>query len=92
MSTGPSDTYPHEHPFRGLDRSIERVLGADLRLIYGFLVPILMLVGMIIVLGLQPSAWLVAPIVVLEVAGLFVIVYGLMGMLNEPAEDEAGER
>jgi hypothetical protein len=92
MSTGTSDTHHREHRLAGMDRSVERVLGADMRLIYGFLVPILMVVGLIILLGFNPHAWLVAPIIVLEVAGLFVVVYGLMAMLNEPEEDEAGER
>lgn len=81
---------PHENPFRGFDQSVEHVLGADMRLIYGFAIPILMVVGLIIILGLTPSTWLVIAILVLEAAALCVVLTGFIGMLNEPDDDETG--
>jgi hypothetical protein len=51
-------------------------------------VPILMIVGLVVILALSPAAWLVAAIVVMEVMALGVVVYGFMGMLDEPEDDE----
>jgi hypothetical protein len=79
----------HEPVFQGFDSSIEHVLGADMRLVYGMLVPILMVVGLIIVLALQPTAWLVGGIMVIEVAALAIVVTGLLGMMStDDDEDE----
>jgi hypothetical protein len=84
-----STTNPqHENPFRGFDESVERALGADMRLIYGFLVPILMVVGVIVLLALSPATWLAVTILVIEVAALGVVLTGFVGMLNEPDENE----
>ena len=56
---------------------------------YGMLVPILMICGVIVVLALSPAVWLVASILVLELAALGVVGYGLAGMLDEsPADDD----
>ena len=59
-----------------------------MRLLYGMAIPVLMVVGLIIVLALSPATWLVVAIVVLEVAALALVVYGLFGMLNETDADE----
>ncbi|MBV8429946.1 MAG: hypothetical protein JO244_02205 [Solirubrobacterales bacterium] len=82
----------HENPFQGFDQSVERLLGADMRLIYGFAVPILMVVGLIVILALTPSTWLVITILVLEIAALCVVLAGFIGMLNEPGGDETVPR
>lgn len=80
---------PHHHPFQGFDQSVERAVGADMRLMYGMAAPILMIVGLIVVLALSPAVWLVATIVVLEIAGLGLVVTGIFGMLDEdPAADD----
>ncbi|HLY47724.1 MAG TPA: hypothetical protein VKR21_00875 [Solirubrobacteraceae bacterium] len=88
MSTAASDDHPHENPFRGFDESVERALGADMRLVYGFAVPILMVVGLIIILALSPATWLVVTIVVMELAALCVVLTGFIGMLNEPDDED----
>ena len=77
----------HPNAFRGFDQSVERAIGADMRLLYGMLVPIWMICGVIIVLALSPATWLVAIILVLEIGALAVVGYGLAGMLNEPPDD-----
>jgi hypothetical protein len=82
-----SEQHPHENPFRGFDESVEHVLGADMRLIYGFAIPILMVIGLIVILGLSPATWLVVAILVMEVAALCVVLTGFIGMLNEPDDD-----
>lgn len=76
---------PHhgQHVFAGLERSVERTLGADMTLIYGLAAPILMIVGLIIILGLSPATWLVVAIVVLEIGGLGVVLTGLFGLMND---------
>ena len=81
----------HPHAFRGFDESVERAVGADMRLLYGMLVPILMICGVIVVLALSPAVWLVAVILVLELGALAVVGYGLAGMLNETAGDDGDD-
>lgn len=88
MATANPDP-PHEHPFREFDRSMERTLGADMRMLYGFLVPILMIVGLVVILALSPATWLVIAILVLEVGAIGVVVTGVMGMLDE--SDDGGQ-
>jgi hypothetical protein len=73
----------HHQPFRGFDQSVERLLGADMRLIYGMAVPVLMIVGMIVLLALSPTTWLVAATLIVELAALALVVYGFLGMLTE---------
>ncbi len=84
MANAPS----HTHPFEGFDRSVEHALGADMRLLYGMAAPILMVVGLIILLALNPTTWLVVALVLLEIACLAVVVYGFVGMLDERSEDD----
>jgi hypothetical protein len=74
--------------FHNFDVDVERVLGADVRLLYGMLVPILMICGLIVVLALSPETWLVITILVLEVAALGIVVTGFVGMLNEDSDDD----
>jgi hypothetical protein len=83
MPTTPPNAQTPQQVFRGLDETVERLLGADMRLLYGMAVPILMVVGLIILLALNPATWLVAAVVVLEIAALAVVVLGFVGMLDE---------
>jgi hypothetical protein len=88
MAATPIKPSPRREVFGGLDRSVERVLGADMRLIYGMTAPILMVIGLIIVLALLPATWLVITILVFELAMLAIVVGGLMTMLGENEEDD----
>ena len=54
-----------------------------MRLLYGMLFPILMIVGLIIVLALNPATWLVGAIVVLEIAALLLVVTALLEMMRD---------
>ena len=78
----------HADPLHGLDVAVESAVGADVRLLYGFLVPILLVCGLIIVLALSPSYWLVAAALVPEIALLFFMVTKILAMLNEPDRSE----
>lgn len=76
---------PHTaDPLHDLDVAIESTLGADLRLIYGMLVPVLLIVGLIIALVVERSYWLVAAALIPEIACLGFIVMKIMAMLDEP--------
>jgi len=88
MTTANPDSHPHEHPLRGFDSSMERWLGADMRMLYGVGVPILMILGLIVVLALSPATWLVVAILLLEVGCLGLVTAGIIAMLNEPGDDE----
>jgi len=91
MPTGtshPSHTNP-TRVFHNFDMSVERALGVDVRLLYGMLVPILMICGLIVLLALTPQTWMVIAVVMLEVAALGVVVTGFVGMLNEDDQDES---
>jgi hypothetical protein len=89
MTTGtphPTHTNP-THVFHDFDANVERAIGADFRLLYGMLIPILMICGLIVVLALSPQTWLVITVVVLEMAALGVVVTGFVTMLNEDEDD-----
>jgi hypothetical protein len=84
MANAPS----HTHPFEGFDRSVEHALGADMRLLYGMAAPILMVIGVIVLLALNPATWLVIAVLLLEVACLALVVYGFVGLLDEPGDQD----
>ena len=91
MSTETSHTNP-AHVFHEFDAAVERSLGADARLLYGMVIPILMVCGLIVLLALNPQTWLVIAVVVLEAAALGVVITGFLGMLNESEEEDAEDR
>ena len=78
----------HEPALRGFDSAVERGLGADMRLVYGILAPIVMVIGLIVVLALQPATWLVAVVVVAEIGALAVVITGLLGMMSTDDDQE----
>ena len=83
----------HTHPagvFHGFDAAVERTLGVDMRLLYGFLLPILMVCGLIILLALNPETWLVIAVLILECAALGIVITGFIGMLNEDDTEDSG--
>ncbi len=86
MPTPHSQADHDRHLTPGFDASMTRMLGADLRLLYGIGVPIAMIVGLIIVLALNPAKWVVGVVVVCEVAGLALIITRLYAMMSD---DEA---
>jgi uncharacterized membrane protein len=87
MQPGPTDARQHRYVFRGFDQSVARVLGTDARLLYGMAIPILMIVGLIMVLALSPAGWLVALIVLFEIAALALVITGLLEMMSDDQDD-----
>ena len=47
-----------------------------------------MVIGLIVVLALQPATWLVAVVVVAEVGALAVVITGLLGMMSTDDDQE----
>jgi hypothetical protein len=89
MATGSSPARSKGSTYRSIDAWMERIIGADFRLIYGMLVPILILCGLIIALAAEPKPWLVGILVLLEVCSLVVIVSALMTMMGDDEVDPA---
>jgi hypothetical protein len=83
MATTPHQS-EHREPvvFRDFDSSAKRILGVDMRLVYGLLPPALLVVGLIVLLALKPVTWLFVAIVVVEVGALALVVTGLLGMMS----------
>lgn len=90
MATDSAATRPKATIYQTIDVAIERVIGADFRLIYGMAVPILILCGLIIALAAYPKAWVVGILVVLEIGTLAMIVRGFMDMMDSD-DDGQGE-
>ena len=88
MATTSSHPGHHEPAFRAFDSAAEQALGADMRLVYGILAPIVMVIGLIVVLALQPATWLVAVVVVAEIGALAVVITGLLGMMSTDDDQE----
>jgi len=89
MAVTPTHADQNGHILRSFDRSISQILGADMRLLYGLAIPILMIVDLIVLLALNPAKWLVAGIVVVELAALALVVVALMEMMSDDENDES---
>ncbi len=75
------------NPLGRLDHLVEATIGADMRLIYGMLVPMLMVFALIVPMVLAPSYWLVGLVLMFELCCLAFIVTKLLAMLDEPEGD-----
>ena len=91
MQDEPITTPARSNPFAGVEEMIERVLGADMRLIYGALVPMVLVVDLVVLLTLQSTSWwLVAAVVVVEFAAVGLVVSAFLKMLDDDNDEEAG--
>ncbi|MGO9972175.1 MAG: hypothetical protein ACLP01_05070 [Solirubrobacteraceae bacterium] len=73
-----------------MEMLIERLIGADMRLIYGAIVPMVLIVGLVVLLTLQSTSWwLVALVLVVEFAAVGLVVFAFMKMLDEDNDEEA---
>lgn len=83
-------THARSNPFMGVELLIERLIGADMRLIYGAIVPMVLIVGLIVLLTISSSSWwLVALVLVVEFAAVGLVVFAFMKMLDEDNDEEA---
>lgn len=71
-----------------MDVAVESAVGVDLRPIYGMLVPVLLVVGLVLAVVLVQSYWLVAAAWVVEIACIALIVTKTFAMLDEPEQPE----
>jgi hypothetical protein len=79
------------NPFEGMEKLIERVIGADMRLIYGAVVPMGLVVGLVVLLTVTASHWwLVAVVLVVEFAAVALVVFAFLMMLDEDNDEDAG--
>jgi hypothetical protein len=87
MATPAHQSEHHQPVFRHFDSSITRALGADMRLVYGILAPTLFVIGLVVLLALKPTTWLLVVIVLVEIGALALVVTGLFGMMSGDAGD-----
>jgi hypothetical protein len=88
MASASTPAHEHRHILRGFDESVTNVLGADVRLLYGLAIPILLIVDLIVLLALDPTKWLVGAIVLVELAALGLVIGALFELMSDPDEDE----
>jgi hypothetical protein len=74
--------------YRAVDRAFQRLFQVDARRLYGFVVPVLAVSGLVVLLALDPSNWLLALAVLLLLAASLIVVLGIVRMLSE--DDAAG--
>jgi len=80
-------TASHPHHSIPLHTRITRMLGADVRLLYGFAVPIFATVGFIIAFAVSGQGWMVGAVGVFMLIATAVVVFGIVGMLDEPDDE-----
>jgi len=88
MASPTTHSRQHRHVLHGFDESVTNVLGADVRLLYGLAIPILVIIDLIVLLALNPAKWLVGAILLLELAALALVVGALYEMMSDD-EDES---
>ena len=66
-----------------LNDRVERITGADIRLLYGLGVPMLAATGFIIAYLLTDSLWLLAPVLLFIFLVTGVVIVGILQMLDE---------
>jgi hypothetical protein len=86
MATRTHQSEHLESALRTFDSSVRRILGVDMRLVYGVLAPAMVVIGLIVVLAFNPSNWLVGAIVVVEIAAVGLVLAGLREMLSASGE------
>jgi uncharacterized protein (DUF2267 family) len=75
--------------YRAVDRAFQRLFEVDARLLYGFVVPVLAVSGLVVLLALDPGNWLLALVVVLLLLASLIVVLGILRMLSDDG-DAAG--
>lgn len=71
-----------------LDGAIERRLGVDARLLYGFSAPVVFMGVLISLMMVVRSPWAVAAAVLIEIVVLAVVIAGFLNMLDEQPDSD----
>ena len=88
MHAGEVTNKENSSPFWGVEQWLEGILGSDMRFIYGVAVPMVAVVDLLVLLTIKPSWFIVAVLMVVELACLVLVVYGLMMILAEGEDEE----
>jgi uncharacterized protein (DUF2267 family) len=86
-------TAPHHWVFgayQAVDRTLQRLFEVDARLLYGFVVPVLAISGLVVLLAADPTNWLLGLAVVLLLVASLIVVLGVVRMLGE--DDATADR
>jgi hypothetical protein len=75
--------------YQAVDRAFRRLFEVDARLLYGFVVPVLAVSGLVALLAFDPTNWLLALVVVLLLLASLIVVLGILRMLSDDG-DAAG--
>jgi hypothetical protein len=81
-------TASYSHHTELLNARVTRAVGADVRLLYGFSVPIVATVGFIIALAVSGQGWMVGAVGLFMLIALAVVVFGIVGMIDEPDNEQ----
>ena len=69
--------------YGAVDRALQRLFEVDARLLYGFVLPVLAVSGLVVLLAFDPSSWLLALVVVLLLLASLIVVVGIVRMLSD---------
>jgi hypothetical protein len=81
-----------QRSFARFDRATQRVLGVDMRLLYGMGVPVVgTCVLVALAFGFAAGTWAVVGMMVVEVIMLGVVLCGFSGLLRDDGDDAESE-
>ena len=69
--------------YQAVDQAFQRLFEVDARLLYGIVVPVLAISGLVVILAFDPSNWLLALVVVLLLLASLIVVAGIVRMLSD---------
>lgn len=72
--------------YRAVDQAFQRLFEVDARLLYGIVVPVLAVSGLVVLLAFDPSNWLLALVVVLLLLASLIVVLGILRMLSDDGD------
>ena len=81
-----------QHAFARFDRGTERILGVDMRLLYGMGVPVVLTCVLVtLAFAFAASTWAVVGLMLVEVIMLGVVLCGFSGLLADDPQDPDAE-
>jgi uncharacterized protein (DUF2267 family) len=88
MTTRSTTTPPRRvfGAYQAVDRALQRLFEVDARLLYGFVVPVLAVSGLVVLLAFDPSTWLLAAVVVVLLLASLIVVLGILRMLSDDGD------
>ena len=62
-----------------------------MRLIYGVAIPMIVVVDLIVLLALSPTAWLVGLLMLVEITALGLVIFAFMKMLDDDHDQDLAD-